>query len=99
VTNAAEFLVRSKVRRPQGVSDEHWAGLLEDEYAYARDLLAAGTIVGIWRIPGALENIAIWRTRDATHLHELLTERPLHPWADVVVTALATHPVHRPTED
>jgi muconolactone D-isomerase len=93
VTTAAEFLVRARVTRPAEIGEERWKKLLEEEYAKAAALVGEGTLAGIWRIPGALDNVSIWQAEDATALHELLTGLPLHPWAKVSVTALARHPV------
>jgi muconolactone D-isomerase len=98
VKPAAEFLVRTRVTRPAEVADEQWKQLLEGEYATAAKLVEEGALQGIWRIPGALENVSIWRAEDATALHELLTGLPLYPWADVSVTALARHPVMHPPQ-
>jgi muconolactone D-isomerase len=47
--------------------------------ARGRELIEAGAIQHISRIPGALRNVSVWRARDATELHELLTSIAAYP--------------------
>ena len=88
-----EFLVRIEVRLPAELEGETRRELTERELARGRALQDAGSIVRIWRIPGRLANVAIWRAADATELHDLLTSLPLFPFMDVEVEALALHPL------
>ena len=91
-----EFLVRIEVRLPADLPDGERADLAAREAARGRALQDAGTIVRIWRIPGKVANVAVWRAADATDLHELLTSLPLFPWMDIDVEPLALHPLEGP---
>lgn len=88
-----EFLVRVEVRLPLEMPMDTRTELGEQELARGRVLLDAGNIVRIWRIPGRHANVAIWRAADGSDLHALLTSLPLFPWMDIVVEALALHPL------
>jgi muconolactone D-isomerase len=67
----------------------------EAELVRGRELLDAGAIKAIWRIPGGLHNVGIWEVADATELHAVLESLPLFPWLSAEVTALAEHPLSR----
>lgn len=85
-----EFLVEIEIAPlPPGRRDE----LLEAEAAHGRRLVAEGSIVRIWRIPGRTANAGIWLAPDPTALHALIAALPLFPWMDVRVTPLAAHPL------
>lgn len=91
-----DFLVRIETRLPPGLSAHERAELLRREAARGRALRAAGILVRIWRIPGALANVGIWSTAGPEELHEALTSLPVWPYAEVAVTALAAHPLEAP---
>ena len=57
------------------------------------ELVAAGQIRRIWRIPGTSQNVGIWDAADATELHDLISSLPAFPWITAEVTALALHPL------
>lgn len=88
-----EFLVTIEVSLPPDLAAERRAALLEAEFARGVQLRRAGAIERIWRIPGALRNVGVWRAADATELHELISSLPAFPWMRTSVTPLATHPV------
>jgi muconolactone D-isomerase len=88
-----DFLVDITVRLPPTLAGEERLELIRAERVRGRELIDAGAIQHIWRIPGALRNVSVWRARDATELHELITSIPAYPYAEVHVTALATHPL------
>jgi muconolactone D-isomerase len=90
---SAEFLVENKVSLPPEMPEEQRRRLLEEEHERARELLRRGAIERIWRIPGGLRNVGVWRVADASELHELLASLPLFPWLESTVTPLAGHPV------
>lgn len=90
-----EFLVDVRVALPAEMEAQQRTALLAAELQRGRELVAAGHIRSIWRIPGALRNVGIWQARDATQLHELIASLPLFPWIAADVTALATHPLNR----
>jgi muconolactone D-isomerase len=90
-----EFLVQIDVRLPASLSAAERDRLLAAELERGRELVSAGAIRGIWRIPGGLRNVGIWEAADATELHELLASLPLFPWLTAEVTPLAEHPLRR----
>ena len=81
------------VRLPGALSDDERAELAAAELERGRELVDAGVITAIWRIPGALRNVGIWEATDATELHEHLTSLPLFRWLTAEVTPLADHPL------
>jgi muconolactone D-isomerase len=88
-----QFLVRIDVSLPPALPAAERERLLAAELERGRALRAAGSIVGIWRIPGGLRNVGIWEAADATALHELIASLPLYPYLTADVTALAQHPL------
>jgi muconolactone D-isomerase len=85
------FLVRIGVQLPSGMPADERTELLAREQARGRELKAAGTIQDMWRLPGRLANLGVWRAPSATALHEEIISLPVWPWASVEVTALADH--------
>ena len=94
-TGSCEFLVRARVEFPAELPADERAVLQAAEHERGCELARAGTIRGIWRIPGAVANVAVWRAADATELHELLMALPLAAHITFEVTALAVHPLAR----
>lgn len=90
-----EFLVSIEVRLPPDMPAEMREPLLEAEAARGRELIAAGKLVRIWRVPGRIANMSLYRCADADEVHQLLSSLPLFPWFDAHVQALATHPLER----
>jgi len=88
------FLVRIKVTLPPTLDPSERERLLAAELERGRALHAAGAIVDIWRIPGAIRNVGIWEAADATELHELIASLPLFPYFEADTTALAQHPIN-----
>jgi muconolactone D-isomerase len=89
------FLVQIEVGLPGSLPDGERAELLDAELERGRQLVEAGTIQAIWRVPGALRNVGIWEAADATELHEQLSSLPLFRWLRADVTPLAEHPLQR----
>lgn len=87
------FLVEIEVRLPGELSDARRAALLEQELQRGRQLRAAGTIERMWRVPGGLRNVGIWRSESCELLHEAIVSLPCFPWLQATVTPLAAHPV------
>jgi muconolactone D-isomerase len=86
-----EFLVQMQINLPPDHDAEDAARIRGAEAARAAELLDAGAIVRIWRVPGRTANVGIWEAADATELHDLLASLPLAPWMDITVSPLATH--------
>jgi muconolactone D-isomerase len=89
------FLVQIEVRLPGALTESERAELLDAELERGRQLVEAGAIRAIWRVPGALRNVGIWEATDATELHEQISSLPLFPWLSADVTPLAEHPLQR----
>jgi muconolactone D-isomerase len=71
--------------------DGERSALLERERTRGLELRDAGAIEDVWRVPGRLANVGIWRAETATALHAAITSLPVWPWTDVSVTPLADH--------
>lgn len=91
-----EFLLTIEVKLPPDTPEDRRQQLLAAEERRGRELIELGKLVRIWRLPGRLANVSLYRCTDATELHDLLSSLPLFPWFDVTVQALAQHPLDRP---
>jgi muconolactone D-isomerase len=85
-----EFLVEIQVTVPHGVDV---TALTEQERVRGRELVEAGSILRVWRIPGRTANVGIWRAADASELHAAISSLPMFPFIDARITPLATHPL------
>jgi muconolactone D-isomerase len=88
-----DYLIRIDVALPPDMPESELSSLIDAERARGRELRAAGTIERIWRLPGGLRNVAIWRAPDATALHDALCSLPTYRYCTIKVDALATHPL------
>lgn len=85
------FLVQITVDLPPEMPADERTALLERERERGFELKREGTIQDIWRLPGRLANVGVWRAESATALHEAIASLPVWPWTRVEVTALADH--------
>ena len=92
------FLVHITVGLPADMPSSEREALLEREAQRGRELQHDGVIEDIWRIPGRLANVGIWRADSATALHEAISSLPVWSWTEVTVTALADHHLTRHPE-
>jgi muconolactone D-isomerase len=88
-----DFLVDITVRLPPAIQGDELERLIAAERERGRELVDAGAIKHIWRIPGALRNVSIWSAEDPTALHALLRSLPTYRFTEISVTALAAHPL------
>jgi muconolactone D-isomerase len=88
-----KFLVELVTSLPPDLPDADRAALLAAELERGRELVADGTIERIWRLPGRLANVGVWRAADADGLHAAISSLPLWRWMQVQVTSLAEHPL------
>jgi muconolactone D-isomerase len=95
----ARFLVQISVALASDMPGPERAALLERERRRGQELKDAGVIEEIWRIPGRLANVGVWRARSANELHDAITSLPVWPWTDVTVTPLADHHLTSDPED
>lgn len=66
----------------------------KDEHRRAAELIEAGHLVRMWRVPCRFENWGLWRAKNATELHEVITSLPAYPiMHDIDVLPLAKHAV------
>jgi muconolactone D-isomerase len=90
-----DFLVEIETTLPTDMEPEELERLFAAERERAQELRAAGTMHRIWRVPGRLANVAIWKAADAGELHDALMSLPMSPFVDVKVRALAPHPLEQ----
>ena len=90
-----EFLVSIEIRTPHDLDPERLAALQSAETARARELMAAGLLQRIWRIPGRRSNVSLYEAPDATALHTALTSLPLWPYMEIDARPLAVHPLEQ----
>ncbi|MCU1682320.1 MAG: Muconolactone delta-isomerase [Amycolatopsis sp.] len=88
-----DFLVELETRLPPEMPAPDRKSLLARELVHGRELRASGVIDAIWRLPGRLANVGVWRAPDANALHEAIAGLPAWPWMTVTVTVLAEHPL------
>jgi muconolactone D-isomerase len=89
-----EFLVNIKLRWSENMDPNLRDKIIRDERAHAAKLAEDGHLVRMWRVPCRFENWGLWRAKDATELHEIITGLPAYPWMyDVDVRPLAKHAV------
>jgi muconolactone D-isomerase len=93
-----EWLVAIRVRIPDDMPSEEIARLTAAERERGQALRAEGTIQRIWRVPGGLRNVGIWRASNATELHAAISSLPFGRWLEVEVTPLAVHPLEADDE-
>jgi muconolactone delta-isomerase len=91
--NVSQFLVEIDIALPSDMSDLRRRELLEMERSRGLELMKIGALKHIWRIPGRLANVGIWEADHVDQLHKYLISLPLHPWMDVQVHPLGTHPL------
>lgn len=82
-------------RLPADMPDAERAALAGSELRRGRELLDAGLIKRIWRVPGRQANVGVWDAPDADALHEAITSLPMSRWFEVDVVPLARHPLER----
>lgn len=88
-----EFLVRIETRLPHDLPDHLRSELLREERRRGEELLEAGVLRRIWRIPGRFANWSLYDVPDADRLHEALVSLPLSPWQHSEIHPLASHPL------
>ena len=90
-----KFLVQITFDVPRDMTADERTRLLSAESARGLELMRAGNLVDIWRVPGKNANVSLYDAADATELHELLTSLPMWPWLQTDVQPLAVHPLSR----
>ena len=92
MSEAAEYLVHIQVNWPPEGDPAKRDELMAAERARGRELVAAGVIRRLWRVPGRWANWGVWRAESPDELHAALASLPFFPWLDIQVIPLAHHP-------
>lgn len=92
MSSAAEYLVRIEVNWPPEGDPARREELIAAERTRGQELVAAGVIRRLWRVPGRWANWGLWRAGSPDELHTALASLPFFPWLDIEVIPLATHP-------
>ncbi|MDN2566396.1 muconolactone Delta-isomerase family protein [Aquibium sp. A9E412] len=88
-----EFLVNIRFNWPDTITPEERKRLREEELARAAELTEQGHLVRMWRVIGRRENWGLWRAKDGTEMHAVLSSLPIWPYMDIQVVPLAQHAV------
>lgn len=86
-----EFLARIEQDIPPDMDPARLAEVKAAEKVRGQELVDAGKLRRIWRIPGRRAVFALYRVDSPEELHEVLSSLPLFPWMDIEVTALSAH--------
>ena len=86
-----EFLARIEQNISPDMDPDRLAEVKAAEQARGRELVDAGKLRRIWRIPGRRAVYALYRVESTEELHDILASLPLFPWMDIEVTALGAH--------
>ncbi|MEN8112897.1 MAG: muconolactone Delta-isomerase family protein [Actinomycetota bacterium] len=87
-----DYLVNVEVHWPPDGDPALRYELVTAEAKRAEELVAEGTLVRLWRVPGRWANWGIWRAGSPAELHAAIASLPFFPWLDVTVHPLAEHP-------
>ncbi|MCY3561935.1 MAG: muconolactone Delta-isomerase family protein [bacterium] len=91
MSEPAEYLVHIEVNWPPDGDTERRDELIAAERARGQELVEAGVIGRLWRVPGRWANWGVWRATSPAELHEALASLPFFPWLDIEVIPLAHH--------
>ena len=92
MSDAAEYLVHIEVHWPPDGDPVKRDELMAAERARGRELVEAGVIRRLWRVPGRWANWGVWSATSPDDLHTALASLPFFPWLDIEVIPLASHP-------
>ena len=87
------FLLRIDVSIPADMPQAEKDKLRERENARAAELIAEGTMQGIWRIVGRIANNSLWKAETLEILHDKVSSMPMFPYMKIDVTPLINHPM------
>ncbi len=86
-----EFLARIEQNISPDMDPDRLAQVKAAEKVRGQELVDAGKLRRIWRIPGRRAVYALYRVESTDELHEILSSLPLFPWMEIEVTALSAH--------
>jgi muconolactone delta-isomerase len=89
---AVEFLTTFTVSVPEDTPTQlvHDAEALEAQRA--TELAGEGHLLRLWRLPGLVRSLGLWRSNDGEEMQAILESLPLDAWMTVETTPLTTHP-------
>jgi muconolactone D-isomerase len=86
-----ELLARIAQDIPPDIEPDRLAAVKAAVAVRGRELVEAGKLVRIWRIPGRRAVYGLYEVDGPDELHEILSSMPLYPWMDIEVMALGAH--------
>lgn len=86
-----EFLVKVTQDIAPDADPELMSSVKAKEFERATELIEAGTLTRVWRIPGRRALYCLYEAEGPDELHAAISSLPLFPWLDVEVTPLAGH--------
>lgn len=86
-----EFLARIEQDISPDMDPVRLAVVKEAERVRGEELIKAGKLLRIWRVPGRRAVCALYNVDSPEELHEILSSLPLWPWMDIEITALSAH--------
>ena len=86
-----EFLARIEQNISPDIDPARLAEVKAAEKIRGQELVDAGKLRRIWRIPGRRAVCALYNVEGPDELHEVLSSLPLFPWMDIEITALGAH--------
>lgn len=86
-----EFLARIEQNISPDMDPARLAEVKAAEKVRGQELVDAGKMRRIWRLPGRRAVMVLYDVETADELHELISSLPLFPWMDVTITPLGAH--------
>lgn len=86
-----EFLARIEQNISPDMDPARLADVKAAEKIRGQELVDAGKLRRIWRIPGRRAVYALYDVEGPDELHDVLSSLPLFPWMDIEITALGAH--------
>lgn len=86
-----EFLARIEQNISPDMDPVRLAEIKAAEKVRGQELVDAGKLRRIWRIPGRRAVYALYNVEGPDELHDVLSSLPLFPWMDIEITALGAH--------
>jgi len=86
-----EFLARIEQNIPPDMDAARLAAVKAAEKVRGQELVEAGIMRRIWRLPGRRAVMVLYEVGGADELHEVISSLPLFPWLDVTITPLSAH--------
>ncbi len=86
-----EFLARAEQNIPPDIDPDRLAAIKGAEKVRAQELIDAGKMRRIWRLPGRRAVMVLYDVDSVDELHEIISSLPLFPWLDMTITPLSNH--------